>query len=85
MLRVLTGLLLLLWLLPLAGQADALFGLTGWIDREVLQAAADPAQDCPHVGWSILYLAGDNPACSRLFTGDRSWSSCCSRWASRSG
>jgi len=61
-LRLMTGLLLLLLLLPLAGQADALFGLAGWIDREALQAAADPNEGLPPLGWSVLYLAGDSAA-----------------------
>lgn len=58
-LRVLTGLLLLGWLLPFAGYQDALFSLGGWLDQAALQAAAEMPNG-PPVGWSILYLAGDN-------------------------
>jgi hypothetical protein len=57
--RVLTGLLLLAWLLPLAGQADGLFGLYGWFDRQAYAEAArllnEPLRP---MGWSLAYLAG---------------------------
>ena len=33
-LRVLSGLLFIVWLLPFAGQVDAFFGAQGWVDRE---------------------------------------------------
>jgi hypothetical protein len=33
-LRVFSGVLFIFWLLTLAGQQDALFGLTGWVDKE---------------------------------------------------
>src|SRR5262245_54832610 len=60
--RVLTGLLLLLWLVPLAGQAQPLFGLQGWFDRQAYaEAARMDATTVPKpMGWSLLYLAGNN-------------------------
>ena len=36
-LRVLTGLVLLGWLLPFAGHQEALFGLDGWFDLQAYQ------------------------------------------------
>lgn len=62
LLRVMTGLLLLLWLLPLAGDAYALYSLGGYINSEVLQAQMDAPEDFAPIGWSILFLAGDNAA-----------------------
>lgn len=62
--RVLTGVLLLVWLLPLAGHYHALFGLEGWFDREAYVETSQPQfqQDAPPVGWSLLYPIGMNPA-----------------------
>src|SRR4051794_24838645 len=50
--RLLGGLLLLFWLLTLAGHVDAFFGLRGWFDREAYiqadtlqaEAAAQPEE-----------------------------------------
>lgn len=60
-LRLLSGLLFLLWLLTLAGEQQALFGLTGWFD---IQAYRDisrlPGGPPAPFGWSILYLCGTN-------------------------
>jgi hypothetical protein len=60
--RVLTGLVLLAWLLPLSGHVQALFGLQGWFDRQAyLEAARLGATEVPKpIGWSLLYLAGAN-------------------------
>ncbi|MCI0463441.1 MAG: hypothetical protein L0Z62_41415 [Gemmataceae bacterium] len=62
--RVLAGLLFLAWLLPLAGQLDAFFGLDGWFGlrayREVPQLP-ERAMPVP-LGWSLLYLAGTSSA-----------------------
>src|SRR5262249_24997793 len=59
--RVGAGLLLLCWLLPLAGQLDAFFGLQGSFDR---QADSDvprlPMGPQQPIGWSVLYLCGNN-------------------------
>ncbi|HEX5271216.1 MAG TPA: hypothetical protein VFW33_12035 [Gemmataceae bacterium] len=60
-LRVLGGALFLFWLLPFAGDPQALFGLGGWFDatayREVSRLNILP----PHeIGWSLTYLCGTN-------------------------
>jgi hypothetical protein len=61
-LRVLGGLLFLLWLLPLAGQQDALFGLGGWFDARAYREASHLPMLPPHLfGWSATYVAGANP------------------------
>jgi hypothetical protein len=61
-LRVLVGLLALGWLLPLAGQQDALFGLGGWFDRRAYSEAAGLPDGPPQpFGWSVLYLCGSDP------------------------
>jgi hypothetical protein len=60
--RWLAGLLFLAWLLPFAGNLDALFGLGGWFDTKAYtELASIPIEqrDIP-VGWSVLYLAGGN-------------------------
>ncbi len=62
-LRVLGGLLFLFWLLPFAGQVDALFGLNGWFDGRAYHEASRLPGVPPHLfGWSILYLCGTSPA-----------------------
>lgn len=64
-LRVLSGLLLLAWLLPLAGQHQSFFGLgQGWFDVEAYNetSARTFDNDRPPIGWSLLYLAGSSPA-----------------------
>ncbi len=66
-LRKLTGLLLLAWLLPFAGQVDTLFGLGGWFDAAAYREAARLPVGPPHpIGWSVLFLAGTNPLALRL-------------------
>jgi hypothetical protein len=58
-LRVLAGLLFIAWLLPFAGQVDALFGLTGWFDRQAyLETSRLPALSVMLLNWSVLYVAG---------------------------
>jgi hypothetical protein len=57
--RLLTGLILLAWLLPLAPDADALFGLGGWFDRQAFREAARLEGGPPEpFTWSVLYLCG---------------------------
>jgi hypothetical protein len=63
--RVLTGVLLLVWLVPLAGNVDSLFGLQGLFDQQARADAMDAmsrgvASVRPSV-WSVLYLS-NNPA-----------------------
>lgn len=60
-LRVLGGLLFLAWLLPFAGNVDALFGLHGWFDQQAYTEAAKLPMGSPRpIGWSALYLAGES-------------------------
>jgi hypothetical protein len=57
--RLLTGLLLLAWLLPLASDVQAFFGLQGWFDRRAYLEAARLTDGTPKtIGWSLLYLCG---------------------------
>jgi hypothetical protein len=61
-LRVLAGLLFLLWLLPFAGQQEALFGLNGWFDARAYHEASHLQRLPPHLfSWSVLYLCGTSP------------------------
>jgi hypothetical protein len=64
--RILAGLVFLVWLLPFAGHLDSLFGQRGWFD---LQAHADAArlqavsagmgEDSPlQFGWTVLFWVG---------------------------
>jgi len=61
-LRFLSGLLFICWLLPLAGQVEAFFGLDGWFDRTAYVEANDPTimPNGSFFGWSLLFLAGSN-------------------------
>jgi hypothetical protein len=60
-LRVLAGLLFLFWLLPLAGQQQGLFGLSGWFDATAYREASNLKNLPPHLfGWSVAYLCGSN-------------------------
>jgi hypothetical protein len=60
-LRVLGGLLFLLWLLPLAGHQEALFGLGGWFDAQGYREASRLSLPPNTFGWSVVYLGGTNP------------------------
>jgi hypothetical protein len=60
--RILSGLLFLAWLLSFLGHQAAFFSLNGWIDTEALHKMIRQPELAPApIGWSILYLAGDNP------------------------
>jgi hypothetical protein len=60
-LRFFSGLLFFFWLLPFAGNVEALYGLNGWFDRTAyLQASAPPNPQ--EFGWSLLYVVGGNAA-----------------------
>lgn len=62
-LRLVSGLLFLTWLLTLAGQRQAFFGLDGWFDRQAYREASRlPGGPPTPLGWSALYLAGSSPA-----------------------
>jgi hypothetical protein len=59
--RLATGLLLLAWLLPFAGQVNDVFGLNGWLDIQAYrEAAAMPGGPPVPYSWSIIYLCGRN-------------------------
>jgi hypothetical protein len=59
--RLLAGMLFLAWLLPLAGQREALFGLTGWFDRTAYADASRLLGGPPQpISWSVLYICGSN-------------------------
>ena len=61
-LRLLTGLLFLVWLLPLAGQVNALFGANGWLDARAYREASHLQGLPPQMfSWSVLYLCWGNP------------------------
>jgi hypothetical protein len=76
-LRVLCGLLFLSWLLPLAGQQQAFFGLTGFFDRGAyldtstlqtkMEAGEVPQGPMPPIGWSLVYLFGSNTTLLNVF------------------
>lgn len=70
-LRVLAGLLFLVWLLPFAGHVQELFGLQGWFDQQAYAEAAKLPMGLPRpMSWSALYLAGDSPtALTALYWG----------------
>jgi hypothetical protein len=60
-LRVIAGVLFLIWLLPFAFHVEALFGLSGWFDRQAYaDAARVPDGPSQSIGWSVLYLFGAN-------------------------
>jgi hypothetical protein len=76
LIRFLAGLLFIAWLLPFAGQVQAVFGLQGWFDAQAYTEAAglqaigasrlgDPTRlsevTLKPASWSILYLCAANP------------------------
>jgi hypothetical protein len=61
-LRVMGGLVFLLWLLPFAGDHQAFFALNGWFDTQAYGEASRLPEMPPHLfGWSVTYLVGANP------------------------
>ncbi len=62
-LRVLTGILLITWLLAFYRDIDAFFGLQGWFDREAYTQSQKLGADIPApISWSVVYLCGTNTA-----------------------
>ena len=57
-LRFLAGMLFIFWLIVLAGNQSAFFGLAGWVDRD----AASKLREDFQTSWSILYLFDSNPS-----------------------
>jgi hypothetical protein len=67
-LRVLFGLVALLWLLPLAGQVDAFFGLAGWFDADaVRESQALPGSPIDAQAWSPIYVFGHDSTTLHAF------------------
>jgi hypothetical protein len=60
-LRVLTGLLLLGWLLSFAGNIESLFGPAGWFDRQAHDEAARLNDGAVPASWSLLPPAAWGP------------------------
>ncbi|MFM7149564.1 MAG: hypothetical protein ACKO23_06955, partial [Gemmataceae bacterium] len=60
--RLLTGILLLAWLLPQAGDVLTYHGLRGWFDVQAYRDTArmDLATVPKPISWSLLYLFGTN-------------------------
>ncbi len=79
LLRVLTGLLVLSWLLGFAGHQDEFYGLKGWIDRQAYRDARKMAEQVPVPGqmppdqlpvpisWSLLYACNGDPTMMNVF------------------
>jgi hypothetical protein len=62
-LRIASGLVFLIWLLPLAGHVEGLFSLDGWFDRLAYKDSSHLAGGPPQpFTWSIVYLCGSNVA-----------------------
>src|SRR6516225_3873133 len=61
-LRVLAGICFLCWLLPFAGNLEALYSLLGWFDVKAYQEAVQMPEGPPPISWSILYLCGTSTA-----------------------
>jgi hypothetical protein len=61
-LRVLSGMLFLVWLLPLAGQVEGFFGLAGWFDTAAYKDTSRLPELPPHLfSWSLTYACGTDP------------------------
>jgi hypothetical protein len=56
-LRFLSGLLFIFWLIVLAGNQTAFFGLAGWVDRDTASRFREDFRS----SWSVLYLFDSNP------------------------
>lgn len=65
--RMLTGVLLLAWLLPLAGSLDSLFGMQGWFDEQAYKEAASMGITPKPIGWSLLFVFGTSAQNLALF------------------
>jgi hypothetical protein len=61
--RVCTGLVVIAWLLLLAGHRGAFFGLDGWVDGKAYRELAWlPEETSFPLGWSLLFWCGNNAA-----------------------
>jgi hypothetical protein len=62
-LRVLSGLLFLVWIVAFVGHQEAFFGLQGWFDEQAYREASRLPDGIPMpLGWSIFYLCRLSPA-----------------------
>ncbi len=73
-LRVLTGLVLLFWLLTLAGHHLSFFGLQGWFDeeahRQVSRLQAEDPQNVPiPTGWSVFFVVQSPALVNAIYWG----------------
>jgi hypothetical protein len=65
--RMLTGLLLLAWLLlTYRTQLDGFLGLNGWVDAKAFSEAGRLPEGLFTPSWSVLYLLGADPAWMRI-------------------
>lgn len=64
--RMLTGILLLAWLLPLAGDIEGLFGLNGWFDTQAYVEAGKLETTPKPISWSLIFVAGTDTTTLRL-------------------
>jgi hypothetical protein len=69
--RFLAGLLFLAWLLPLTGEREALFSMSGWFDRTALLESNRLPGGAPVLpgSWSLVYLCGSATSLSILWWG----------------
>lgn len=66
--RFLTGVVFLLWLLPLTAERHALFGLDGYFDAAAYKEASRlPELTRPPINWSLLYVFGASPGVFDVF------------------
>jgi hypothetical protein len=67
---MLTGALLLGWLLSFAGSFPAFFGLQGWFDAQAYAEVAHLAEGTPFdFRWSVVFLCGESPVLLTLVYG----------------
>jgi hypothetical protein len=67
-LRVSTGLLLIIWLLGLAADAEGVFSLNGWFDHAAFVEASHRPADIPRpFTWSLVYMCGEDASAFRAF------------------
>lgn len=60
-LRVLVGVIFIAWILSFLGHEREFLTLNGWLDKQGFEDLQRlPNSVLPPIGWSILYLAGDN-------------------------
>jgi hypothetical protein len=59
---------LIIWLLGLASDAEGMFSLKGWFDREAFIEASRRPADMPRpFSWSLVYLCGEDSSAFRAF------------------